>query len=194
MMYLHRLQSYAAVSVVTNYTQSIILLLVCRNPDTSPDIFPELGYLISLIGERLQALHLQRVFISSDCVDTLTHMTSPCNSLGTLKLQFCSISSSDYCLLTKTIASSNLKQFVSWRNNIDGSNMDLIAEALGHVLRESKTLNEVAVNEFVINKVEDLHKAMALQTMLFEAKHHGSVKNLQVGMDAPGMCSTYCDD
>ena len=116
---------------------------------------------------------LRDVSISSRGVGVLVHsLTSPHCHLHKLKLSNCTISSSDYCHLTKAIATSNLTHFVSSYLRIDVA----AGKALARALTQSKTLEEI---EVVVFPAMDSEVARGL----VEAMNHSSVKKLTIGLN-----------
>ena len=126
---------------------------------------------------KIDRLELQSASISSSGVGVLV------NSIK-LTLIECTISSSDYCDLTKAIATSNLIQFTSCRLSIDVA----AGKALARALKQSKTLEVVRVLE----ESMDIRVARAL----VKAMNHSSVKKLMIGSnckEAVSECSFPTD-
>ena len=149
------------------------------------DIYLFLTGISPLISGKLEKLELQRVSINSRAVGVLVHsLTSPHCCLQNLKLTQCTIFSSDYCLLTTAIATSNLTYFDSSFLRIDVA----AGKALARALTQSKTLEEVIVWEDPM----DSEVARAL----VEAMNHSSVKKLKIGLnceEAVSECSFPTD-
>ena len=128
---------------------------------------------------------LSVVSINSGCVEVLINsLTSPHSCLLQLELYKCTISSSDYCHLATAIPTSNLTHFKTGQVGTDVSS----AKGLARALTQSKTLKEVAVEEFPMNN--------EVAQILQEATNHSSVKTLilrGVSRDAVSECSYPTD-
>ena len=138
---------------------------------TCSDITPFLTSISPLLDGQIEHLELIGNSITSGaCVEVLVHsLTSPHSSLHKLKLDHCTISSSDYHHLTTAIATSNLTLFNTYRSlRIDVTAAKGLATALTH----SKTLEKVGVFECPISN--DVVRVLA------EAMNHSRVKKLVI--------------
>ena len=140
---------------------------------TCSDITPFLTSISPLLDGQIEHLKLWFVSITSGaCVEVLVHsLTSPHSSLHKLKLESCTISSSDYHHLTTAIATSNLTHFTT-----NGSlHIDVTAaKGLATALTHSKTLEKVKVLEHPIIS-NDVVRVLA------EAMNHSREKKLEIG-------------
>ena len=143
--------------------------LVYLHSGSKDIITPFLTSIAPLLCKRI-SFHLVYIFITIADVDILKKaLISPFCQLHTLRLDSCTISSSDYYDLTTAIATSNLKIFECSSLSIDVA----AAKGLAIALKESKSLKLVEVREDPMDT--------EVARLLVEAMNHSEVETLAIG-------------
>ena len=134
------------------------------------DVTSSLAGILPVLAGQIEDILLFSITINSGCLELLIHLlTLPNSRLLKLELSSCDISNSDYCHLTTAIPTSNLTHFTSNTQNINVS----IAMGIAEAMTQSKTLEEVAVDE-------GINLENGVLQVLLEAMNHSSMKKLKL--------------